>query len=242
MAAQSIFWSSAIWVRPGQASVGSTRVALESRRSLDQHVLGQGHHDGPGTALHRDVKGPRQQFGYPGRVIDLDSPFGGRAEKGRVVHFLERAAPAHAPLDLANEQDQRHRIVLGDVNAMRGVGGPRPARDHGNARAAGQAAHGVGHHGRARFLAADCQVDRRVMQRIEHGQKAFARHAEHMLDALDLRAGRQGSGRRCGLQVDCQACSSALPHIFKDSLDSESRTPRPIEARRFRISASLRPE
>ena len=43
---------------------------------------------------------------------------------------------------------------------------------------------GIGHHGRAAFLAADGDFDIDVDQCVEHGEKAFAWHAEDVFDAM----------------------------------------------------------
>ena len=54
---------------------------------------------------------------------------------------------------------------------------------------------------RAALLAADDEADRiaRVVQRVEHGQVALARHAEGELDAVDPELVDQDLGRRCAL-------------------------------------------
>ena len=89
----------------------------------------------------------------------------------------------------------------GDVQAGRGVGGARAARDEADAGPAGELAVGLRHHRRAALLAADGDGDRRVVQRVEHGEIALARHAEDMLDAVRRRAGRPGSARRCAVSI-----------------------------------------
>jgi hypothetical protein len=120
-------------------------------------------------------------------VLDLRRPFRRRAEKRAIVHFLKRAAPEHGALDLADEQDHRRRIMLGDMHAMRGVGRARSARHKAHAGATGQPGARDRHHRRARLLPADGDVKRGIMQRVEHGEIRFAGHAKHMLDALDAK-------------------------------------------------------
>ena len=67
-----------------------------------------------------------------------------------------------------------------------GVGRARAAGDEGNPRAAGQLAVGVGHVGDPALLSAHDGVDlRRVVERVEHHQEAFARHREDAVAALD---------------------------------------------------------
>jgi hypothetical protein len=43
----------------------------------------------------------------------------------------------------------------------------------------------LGHHRGAAFLAAHREVDLRVVQCVEHREVALARHAEHVVDAVD---------------------------------------------------------
>jgi hypothetical protein len=43
---------------------------------------------------------------------------------------------------------------------------------------------GIGHHGGAAFLAAYGDVDRNVVQAVEHGQVAFSGNAKNVLDAM----------------------------------------------------------
>ena len=124
--------------------------------------------------------------------------FGDRAEEGAIVHLLKRAAPAHGALDLADEQDQRRGIVLGDVDAVRGVGRARPARDEGDAGPAGEARRRFRHHRRAGLLPAHRHLrsTRHAARRARRDR--FAGHAEHVLHALggelvdeDLSAGAE---------------------------------------------------
>ncbi len=87
-------------------------------------------------------------------------------------------------LNLADEQDHRHGILPGHMQAGGGVGGAGAAGDHANARLAGQSAPAIGHHRRAAFLAAHHHVDLGVMERIQHSQIALARHAGEALHAI----------------------------------------------------------
>ena len=153
---------------------------------FQQDIFGQADHHRAGPALHGDMEGTRDDFGDTGGIVDLGYPFGGRAEKGTVIHFLKRAAFAHALFDLADKQDQRHAVMLGNVDAGRGIGGAGSACDHHNARTARQPRRRIGHHRCPAFLTADGDIDGGIMQRIQHGQIAFARHTKHMLDPLGL--------------------------------------------------------
>ena len=145
---------------------------------VGQHVLGQRDHHRAGPAGGGDMEGAADDLGDARGVVDLGRPFRHRAEDGAVVEFLERLALAHAALDLADEQDQRRRILIGDMDAGRGVGGAGPARDEADAGLAGQLAGGLGHHAGAALGPADRDLQLGVVQRVEHGEIALARHAE----------------------------------------------------------------
>ena len=86
-------------------------------RRLGQHVLRQGDDDRARPAGRGDVEGPRDELRQARRVVDLGRPFGDRAEHGAVVELLESLALAHVAPDLADEHDQRRRILPGDVDA-----------------------------------------------------------------------------------------------------------------------------
>jgi len=72
-----------------------------------------------------------------------------------------------------------------DVNARRSIGGTRTARHKADTGLAGQLALGLSHHGRTALLAADGDGDVGIVERIEHGQVAFAGHAEQLLHAVE---------------------------------------------------------
>ena len=168
----------------GAVSAGSTRGASSTSASLGQDIFGQRHHHRPGPALHRDAKRARDQFGHARGAIDLDHPLGDRPEHLLVVELLERLALAHAALDLADEHDQRRRILRRDVDAVGAVHRAGAAGDEADAGAPGQLAISLRHDRGAAFLAAHQHVDRGVMQRIEHGEKTFAGDAGQPVDAL----------------------------------------------------------
>ena len=147
------------------------------------------------------MKGTRYDLGDAGRIVDLDGPFGHRTEDGGVVQLLERPPAPHAAFDLADEEDQRHGIVLGDVDRMRGVGGAWTARHHGDARPSREPRHRIGHHASAGFLAAHRQGDVRVVQRVEHREIALARHAEHVVHTLSDELRDEDLAAGAGLQA-----------------------------------------
>ena len=154
-----------------------------------------------------------EDFRNPGRVIDLGGPLGRLSEDCAVVHFLEGLAIAHAAFNLPDENDQRGRILLGDVDSGQCVGGAGPPGHHANPGLAGELAQCVCHHGSTPFLAADGHVDVDVDQRVEHREKALAGDAKNVFDAVghqladeDLPAGaRRIRGWNVG-HVGCGDC------------------------------------
>jgi hypothetical protein len=113
-------------------------------------------------------------------VIHFGDPLRHRAEDGAIVDFLERLASVHVGSDLADEDDHRGRILHRRVDADRGIGRARPARDKAQPRLSGQFAPGRRHEGGTAFVAAKDELQRpaRVVERVEHREIAFAGHAE----------------------------------------------------------------
>ena len=87
-------------------------------------------------------------------------------------------------------------ILAGDVDAGRSVGGAGPAGDETHARAAGRLADRLRHHRGAALLPAYGNRDVAVVKRVDRGQIAFARHAEHVLDAVNAQLIDQNFGGR----------------------------------------------
>ena len=165
------------------------RLPALSRRCFDlvgQHVFRQRQHDRPRTARGRDGKCARDEFRNAPRIVDLGHPFGCIAKEAPVVDFLKGFALTCVALHLANEQDQRRRILHGDVDAGGGIGGAGAARDKADAWLAGQLSRGIGHHRGAALGPANDDAYLCVVKRVEHGKIAFARHAKQALDAIGL--------------------------------------------------------
>jgi len=89
---------------------------------------------------------------------------------------------------------------VGDVDAGGRIGGPRPPGDKADAGAARELALGLGHHGRAAFLPAHGHRDVGVVQGIEHGQVAFAGHAEELLHPVGQQLVHQDLAPGAGLR------------------------------------------
>ncbi len=151
-----------------------------------QHVFGQCEHDGARAAGDRGTPRVCDVFGDARSAVDLRSPLGDRAEHLPVVDFLERLAVDHVAADLADERDQRRRILRGRVNADRRIGRARAACDEDEPGLSRELAVRLGHVRGTAFLPADeeLQALASVVQRVEHREIALARHAERMRRAL----------------------------------------------------------
>ena len=150
-----------------------------------EHVLRQREHDRARTAGARRRERSRDVLGDAVRAVDLRDPLRHRPEHPPVVDLLERLALLLVRRDLADEQDQRRRVLERGVHADRRVRRTRPARDDGDARAAGELPVGVGHVRGAGFVAARDQADRRLVQAVEQREEALARNAEDGVGAVD---------------------------------------------------------
>jgi hypothetical protein len=108
------------------------------------------------------------------------------AEHAAEIDFLEGFAFNHVVADLADEQNHRRRILERGVNADRGIGGARSARDKSDARLPGHFSVGVGHVGDAAFLAADDEFEfiAALMDGVEHRQIGFTGYAEAEVGAV----------------------------------------------------------
>ena len=76
-------------------------------------------------------------------------------------------------------------IMFGDMDAVRGIGRARAAGDEADTRSTREASLGQRHHRRPRLLTADEEFDGGVAQRVQGGQKRFARDAERPADPLN---------------------------------------------------------
>ncbi len=153
-------------------------------RCLDlarQHILRQRDDHRAGAPGGGNRKSPGDEFRDAGGIVDFHHPFGNAAEKCVIIDLLEGFAVFRMGGDLPDEQDHRNGILHRDVNTGRGVGGTGAAGDETDAGLSGQSALAVGHHRGAAFLSADDGLDRRIVQRVQHGEIAFAGNAENTL-------------------------------------------------------------
>ena len=170
---------------------GSTDGGLDARcvgdiRLLGEHVLGEREDDRPGPAGQRERERLGHVLGNPGRAVDLPRGLRDPAEHLRVVELLPGLAAAKRARHLPDEEDHRRRVLLRRVHADRRLRRAWPARDEADARPAGELPVRLGRVGRALLVAAGDQADRRVVERVEHGQVALAGEAEREVDAVQL--------------------------------------------------------
>ena len=171
----------------GQARPDRNRLRARGvlrRGRFRQHVLGQRDHDRSWPTLHRKVERALDDLRDLRGGFDLRGQLRGRGEQGAIVHLLEGAPPDHRPLDLADEQDHRGRVVLGDVKPVRGVGRARAAGDEADSRPSGEAPLRQRHDRGASLLAAHRKLDWRAGQGVESGEIGFARNAVDPFDSL----------------------------------------------------------
>jgi hypothetical protein len=103
-----------------------------------------------------------------------------------VVDLLEGLAVTLVASHLADDQHHRRGVLERGVQPDAGVGGARPARDHAHARPAAELALGFGHEGRPTLLPAGDEADAFavLVEAVQYGEVALARHTEHGVDAL----------------------------------------------------------
>ena len=160
------------------------RPCIPCTRVLDEHVLGQREHDRPRAPGRRDVERPRDELRDPVGAVDLLDPFRHRPEHLAVVDLLECLAPRHLPAHLADQEEQRRRVLKGGVDPAGGMRRARATRDHADARAARELPVGVGHVRRPDLVPAGDEPERRVVEGIEHREVALTGDAEREVGAV----------------------------------------------------------
>ena len=166
---------------------------VRAHRARRQHVFRKREHDRSRPARHRHAKCARDIFGNALGPIDLRGPLRHAAVHPAIVDLLERLAIDEVAADLADEHDQRRRVLRRRVDADRGVRRAGSTGDEGDAGATGQLAVRFGHVGGPAFLPADDEPQRvaDVVERVQHGQVALARDAERERGALRDQVGNE---------------------------------------------------
>ena len=103
-----------------------------------------------------------------------------------VSHSWKASVPMAAVRHLAGDDDHRDRVHVGVAQRRDDVGGRRAAGHHGHAGPAGGVGVALGHVAGALLVAHEDVADRRVDDRVVHGEDAAAREPEDRVDALHL--------------------------------------------------------
>ena len=119
-------------------------------------------------------------------AIDVPRRLGDAAERACVVDLLPGLAALERSRHVPDEQDQRRRVLLRGVHPDGRLRRPRAARDEADPRAAGELAVRLGSVRGSLLVAAGDEPDRRVVERVEHGQEALAGQAEREVDPVQL--------------------------------------------------------
>ena len=106
------------------------------------------------------------------------------AEHLETVELLEDVLADLLPAHVADEEDERRRVLRRGVHADARVRRARTPVDEAHAGSAGQLRVRDGHERRRGFVACRDDVDlRRVVERVEDRQVALPGHAEDAIDA-----------------------------------------------------------
>ena len=138
------------------------------------------------------------------------------AEHVAVVDFLPRLAPHRIAGHLADEQNQRGRILAGGMHGNAGIGRAWATGDKADTRFAGELAVGLGHLGGSAFLSAHHQTDllAHLVQGFDGRQEALPRHTEHGACALQAQGVNEnlppGAGGHSRLGHDAAFCKSGV--------------------------------
>ena len=173
---------------PRMGADGHVRPAVRRRRHVALHVLGKGNRHRPGSPRRRHVEGVVHDLGNAVGLFDLHRPLGRLREQAAVVHLLERFAVVAVPRHLPNQHHHGRGVLEAGVQPDRPVAGARTAGDDHYAGLAGKLAIRFCHVGGARLEPAgdDLHVVAMLIQAVEQGEIALARHAEDVVDPVYL--------------------------------------------------------
>ena len=118
-------------------------------------------------------------------LLDLERQLRHRAERVAVVELLECLSPAMLKWHLADEEDQRGRVLKRGVDAGSGMRCSRRARHEADAGPSGHLSVGLGHVRGAGLVPCDDEADGRISKCVEDGDVALTRNAECGVDAVN---------------------------------------------------------
>ena len=186
----------------GAASAGSTRGSTGGAVGVASMSSGSASTTGPGRPCIAVWKARATYSGSRSASCTSADPLGEAERAGAehlpVVDLLERLAVALLARHLADEHDQRRRVLERGVDADRGVARARAAGDEADARPPAQLALRLGHEAGAALVAAGDEADALavLVEAVEDGEEALAGHAERGVDALrDQRLDQGVAGR-----------------------------------------------
>ena len=140
------------------------------------------------------MEGGRDRLWDLGRIGDKEVVFGDRHRDAADVGLLEAVGADHRAADLAGDDDERDRVQVGVGQRRDDVRRGRAARHHGHAGTAGRLGVALGHVAGALLVADEDVADRRVDERVVHGEDGPAGEAEHDLHTFHLEALDEGLG------------------------------------------------
>ena len=181
-----------------RAPVGATRGRVPDLDLDVQDVAGQRQEDGPGTAAAQPARGTGQGGDHLVRVVHLARPRRQAADALHEVALLEGLAPEVGALDLPGEDDERHRVLAGGVDADGGVGGADRARHGDQLRATRRLRQRLGHERGGRLVSGGHDADALSGQVVEERQDRLARNREAVAGASAPAAGGPPRPRPCG--------------------------------------------
>ena len=166
---------------PGRGtSVGVASAASVSSSSTSS---GSASTTGPGRPARRDREGARTYSGIRAASSICADPLGERPNIARKSTSWNASRPRMSRATWPTKQDHRRRILDRRCARRPRVGRARAARDEADPRPPGELAVGLGHVGGAASWRTR-RADRRVVERVEHRQVAFAGDAEGKLGAV----------------------------------------------------------
>lgn len=113
----------------------------------------------------------------------LDGPLRELAERTGLIDLLEGLPAAIPALDLADEDEQRGRVLFRGMDADGHVRGADGASSQAYRGPAGQLAVGLGHERRSAFVACGDDPDPCTLEGVENAEEALARNGERIAHA-----------------------------------------------------------
>ncbi len=162
------------------------RDTVRDVRLLAEDVLRQRQHDGPGSPGERDRERLCHVLRDPRGAVELPRGLRDATEHPRVIELLPRFPATERAWHLPDEEQHRRGVLLRSVYTDRRLGRARPARDEADAGSARELPVRLGRIRRALLMSAGDEPDRRVVERVEHGEIALAREAERELGTVQL--------------------------------------------------------